>query len=134
MKRSVKALCAVLAFALLLTLGYGYLVTPKHRAVREYIPGQGNTRGDVDAAGWSAICPEFEIGATEQGIAVFKDPAAAWKQFTRLYSAQIRQVQKENRLFPLTRLTWQPYQLYGWQTSGDCGIVSRFLDIYENSY
>ena len=134
MKRGRKALSAVLAAALLLSLGYGYLVTPKHRAVQEYVPGQGNVRGNVDAAAWAELCPEFEIGATAEGIAVFKDPAAAWRQFTRLYSAQIRQVRKENRLLPLTRLTWLPYQKYGWQTSGDCAIVSRFLDIYENSY
>ena len=128
MKRGLKALSAVLAAALLLSLGCGYLVTPKHRAVQEYV------RGTVDADAWAEICPEFEIGATAEGIAVFKDPAAAWRQFTRLYSAQIRQVRKENRLLPLTRLTWLPYQKYGWQTSGDCAIVSRFLDIYENSY
>ena len=134
MKRGLKALCAGLAVALLLGLGYGCLVMPKHRAVQEYVPGQGNIRGDVDAAAWAEICPEFEIGATVEGIAVFKDPAAAWRQFTRLYSAQIRQVRKENRLLPLTRLTWQPYQKFGWQTSGDCEIVSSFLDIYENSY
>ena len=134
MKRGMKALCAVLAVALFLGLGYGRLVTPKNRPVQEYIPGQGNIRGNVDAAAWAEICPEFEIGATAEGIAVFKDPAAAWEQFTRLYSAQIRQVRKENRLIPLTRLTWLPYQKYGWQTSGDCGIVSSFLDIYENSY
>ncbi len=134
MKRGLKALSVVLAAALLLSLGCGYFVTPKHRAVQEYVPGQGNVRGNVDAAAWAEICPEFEIGATAEGIAVFKDPAAAWRQFTRLYSAQIRQVRKENRLLPLTRLTWLPYQKYGWQTSGDCAIVSRFLDIYENSY
>ena len=52
----------------------------KNPYVREYAAGEGNMKGDVDAKSFYDRDVRFEIGATADGYAVFKDPDAAREQ------------------------------------------------------
>ena len=49
----------------------------KNPATQEYIVGSGNCRGQVDTAWFLAVDDAFAIGADEDGMAVFKNPAKA---------------------------------------------------------
>ncbi|MEG1863466.1 MAG: M56 family metallopeptidase, partial [Oscillospiraceae bacterium] len=109
--------------------------------VQEYIPGQGNIRGNVDVESYEKISPDFAVGAEKYGVAVFKNPHKAFETFEVLYAEGIAYIQKENGLRPLSKNYYEAYKTYGWQmTSGtkeelaQAKFVSGFLDIYENSF
>lgn len=48
--------------------------------VGEYIIGQSNIKGTVDINYYSKISPAFEIGASQEGEAVFKNPDEAFEK------------------------------------------------------
>ena len=110
-------------------------------AVGAYAPGDGISRGNVDAASFEMIDPAFEIGRGADGVAVFKDPNAAWSVFCKKYKDAIERIGKAWDLGILNAATMEMYKTCGWQTEGademeaaENAFVTRFLDIYENSF
>lgn len=110
-------------------------------AVQEYVPGNGNIKGNVDAQELLEEDRSFEIGANSGGYAVFKHPKEAFLVMTEKYSDGIRLIRQEFGLKPLTQNNYESYKTYGWQvTEGsdeakkEASEVSAFLDIYENSF
>ncbi|MBQ8835400.1 MAG: hypothetical protein IJ001_10850 [Oscillospiraceae bacterium] len=109
--------------------------------VQEYVPGTGNILGSVDTAYYESISPDFAIGADQYGRAVYKDPHQAFQTFKMLYAEGIRFVREQEDLPPLTQATTNLYKKFGWQVTGgteeqqeQARFVTRFLDIYENSF
>ncbi len=134
-----KLISAMLLLALLASIAACNII--KNPAVKEYVPGQGNIKGNVDVSKFTEADPRFEIGATFSGEAVFKDPYEAYSALVEKYSEGISLIQTEFDLQPLTRSNYDMYKQYGSQvTTGTAEqqkqamFVSGFLDIYENSY
>lgn len=108
---------------------------------QEYVPHTSNIKGEVDAAAFLSLGPDYEIGATTNGVAVFKHPQAAFRALKTDYAAGIALIRKEHRLWPLSNATFEAYSAYGWQVAGgddaarrQAAFVSEFLDIYKNSF
>lgn len=113
----------------------------KNPYVKEYAIGQGNIKGTVDKDYYAKINADFEIGASKNGDAVFKDPDAAFNTMKELYSDGIEAIQNEFNLSSLSGNNYDDYKIYGWQVTigsdeekEQARFVSRFLDIYENSF
>ena len=107
----------------------------------EYAPGSGVIKGSVNVKKFTDIDPRFDIGANEEGYAVFKDPGAAFTVLCEKYSDAIEAIRSEFNLDPITPENYRPYGVYGWQTT-KCdekmyertSFVSGFFDIFENSF
>ncbi len=146
MKRKIGVLIIVVLLVGLGVYFYNTNSSKKDEAIinpctQEYLSGQGNIKGDVDIEKYKSISEKFDIGADENGYAVFKDPYAAFDEFEVLYSKGIEAIEKEFNLKPMTKDRFQVYKTYGWQiTKGtyeeqeQARFVTRFLDIYENSF
>ena len=113
----------------------------KHPYTQEYRTGQGNIKGNVDTDDFLRRDERFEIGADKDGNAVFKDPVNAYTALLENYAEGLELIQSEMKLEPVSRKYYQDYKTYGWQvTSGteevreQAHFVSRFFDIYENSF
>lgn len=109
--------------------------------VQEYLPGQGNILGSVNTEDYLRRSPDFAIGADRYGRAVFKDPHAAMAALQALYADGISQIQSDHQLPVLSQASCNLYKIYGWQTTSgspdvqaQAAFVSKFLDIYENSF
>lgn len=134
----LAAAAAVLIILLFLTDPVDSIRNP---AVQAYIPGTGNILGNVDTAAFEAASPDFAIGADRYGRAVFKDPHLAFQTFEKLYAEGITLIQRSKSLAPLSKENYSQYKKYGFEmTTGteaereQAAFVSRFLDIYENSF
>lgn len=108
---------------------------------QEYIPGQAGIKGDVDVREYTDIHEDFAIGANKYGDAVFKEPEKALNTLKELYPDAISLIQSDFGLAYLTTDTCQQYKLYGAQVVAgtpteqeEAHFVSKFLDVYENSY
>lgn len=130
----------ILIFWLLL-----YLTTPKYdkslSATREYIIGTSNIKGEVDTAYFLSKSPDFAIGATTNGMAVFKNPDKALKTLKKNYKDGIRIIRKEFCRINLSKRNFDCYKNLGWQVTigtkeeqEEARFISRFMDIYENSF
>ena len=113
----------------------------KNPATQEYIVGSGNCQGQVDTARFLAVDDAFAIGADEDGMAVFKNPAKALRALRTHYGEGIWAIQKEVHMIPLTPYTYYPYTMGGWEPTGvtpevkqQAHFVAGFVDIYENSF
>lgn len=109
--------------------------------VQEYVPGAPGILGSVDREYYETRSEDFAIGADKYGRAVFKDPYKAFDTFTDLYADAISRIREAHDLSPISRRNYSPYKKYGWQlTTGTeeeqeaARFVTRFLDIYENSF
>lgn len=138
-----KTVCVVILTLLLVNLCFVgpvywcyYYIPPENVWVREYEAGAEECVGQVNVMRFLAWGDEFEIGANSEGIAVFKDPFAAFRAFKRLFAEEIKAVQEEFELKPLTQFNYRQYLTFGWQCSSDLDThaVSSFFDIYENSF
>lgn len=136
-----KLTVLVLFLFLLLSLAGCGGIAAKHPSTQEYIAGQGNIKGNVNTADFLERDERFAIGATKDGIAVFKDPDGAFQALTEKYADGLALIRQEKALMPVSASNYQAYKTYGWQvTSGSqeaqsqAHFISRFFDIYENSY
>lgn len=136
MKRLIAmVLCLMLAFSL---VACGKI---KHPYEQEYVAGQGNIKGNVNTAEFLERDERFEIGATKDGYAVFKNPDDAYNALLENYSDGLVLIQNEMKLEPISQENYQDYKTYGWQvTTGSeeaqeqARFVTSFFDIYENSF
>ncbi|MBR2668364.1 MAG: hypothetical protein IKE36_01055 [Solobacterium sp.] len=113
----------------------------RHPYEQEYIAGQGNIKGNVDTAEFFERDKRFEIGATMDGYAVFKDPDKAYEALLENYSEGLKLIADEHQLSSVSKDNYQAYKKYGAQiTTGSAEaqeqahFISKFFDIYENSY
>ncbi len=116
-------------------------VTVRNPWVREYEPGAEDCIGNVDKMLYESISADFAIGADKYGRAVFKDPEKAFETMKELYADGIALIREEQDLGTLSRRNYVLYKKFGWQvTTGtalerdQAAFVTRFLDIYENSF
>ena len=131
----LSILLAMAAVALPVYLRYFHI--PAELAYsQEYIVGAEGIVGSVNTEKFLAWGDEFEIGANSEGVAVFKHPFLAFQTFKRLFAEEIKAVQEEFELKPLTQFNYRQYLTFGWQCSSDLDThaVSSFFDIYENSF
>lgn len=117
------------------------MLEEKYEYSQEYVPGQGNIQGNVDADAFLEASEDFAIGANSNGYAVFKDPDKAFATLKESYSDGIQLIQEEFDLLPFMKLNYSEYKTYGWQVTTGTGeeqeqahFVTKFLDIYENSF
>ena len=125
----------------ILLIRYGFLMDEDLKYTQLYIQGEGNIQGEVDVNSFGKLHIDFDVGANQYGIAVFKNPKKAFKRLKKEYAKGISLIQKEFHLLPFTNFTYQQYKTYGWQvTTGSkeeqkqAHFVTSFLDIYENSF
>ena len=110
----------------------------KNPAVGDYIPGI--SRGNVDTGKFTAVSPDFAVGADKNGYAVFKDPEKAYSTFLSLYGDTLGEIRERNHLAPLSERTLGLYMICAAETERSdarerekYSFVAAFLDIYENS-
>lgn len=136
----MKKIFKILALILILTAcnSQGKVKNP---ATQEYIVGTGNIKGNVDVDKYLKIDQRFEIGADKNGMAVFKEPHKAYQALTEKYTGGINLIQKEFDLEDLSETSYEAYKIYGGQVEtgteeekSQANFVSRFFDIYENSF
>lgn len=139
MKR--KALTFRMAVICLLLAGCGSAGKITHPYVQEYVPGQGNIKGNVSTEDFMERDARFEIGADKDGYAVFKNPDEAYNALLENYADGLSLIQKERKLGAISKKNYADYQIYGFQvTTGSedsqqqAHFISRFFDIYENSF
>ncbi len=132
---------AALIPLIILVIALSFIGRVKNPYVQEYVAGQGNIKGDVNVEDFYERDHRFEIGATEDGYAVFKDPDKAYAALLENYRDGLSLIQKEYKLFRISKLNYSSYQIYGWQTTTgseearqQAQFVSSFFDIYENSF
>ncbi len=142
-KHSRRFRIAVVIAIILVTgcIIYFLLISPfviRHPYVQEYTSDSG---GSVRKSEFTGISQIFDIGADENGTAVFKDPKGAFKYLRQNYSQGIDLIREEFHLKPLTQYNYQQYAMYGWQVTTEeqlareqAFFITRFLDIYENSF
>lgn len=150
MKKSViyKLVVAVVVLIVVLSIGKLYrfkddkpnIVYPYNQ---EYVAGTGNIKGDIDKQRLLNIDKRLEIGAAADGMAVFKNPHAAYDALIEKYSGAIEIIRKHYNLNELTRTDYRMYKVYGWQVPEnmydkklweETFFISGFFDIYENSF
>ncbi len=113
----------------------------KNPAVGEYEAGAEGIVGAVDKAAFEEISPDFAIGADRYGVAVFQNPRRAWETFQKLYADDLEALEELHGLKPLSAKNRDMYLVLAAQTEGQdeetterYRFVSKFLDIYENSF
>ena len=138
MKRTIVSIICLVFACSLSACANGKI---RHPYEQEYIAGQGNIKGNVDTADFYERDERFEIGATKDGYAVFKDPDQAYEALLENYSEGLKLIADEHQLNPVSKDNYQAYKKYGTQiTSGSpeaqeqACFISKFFDIYENSY
>lgn len=120
---------------------YGFIYDDDLKYTKIYINDSDDIKGDVDTISFGKIDKDFDIGANKYGIAVFKNPKEAFKTLKKKYKKGINLIKKEFNLPPLSNFTYKVYKTYGWQvTKGskkekeEALFITKFLDIYENSF
>ncbi len=133
MKKTLLLIALVLVALLLPACG----TAVKNPCTQEYVPGEGNIIGTLDPDYFDSVSPDFAIGATAEGVPVFKDPYRAFRTLKKLYAEDIRLIAQENDLPPLSQKTYMSYRDMGHQMEGATAgsrFVSAVLDIYKNSF
>ncbi len=100
----------------------------------------------VDKNKFELISSDFEIGATEEGYAVFKDPNKAFETFKVLYKEELSYVKRDNLIIlPICYSNLNKYSIYCMNSydkvleedetfANRIKFIMEFIDIYENSY
>lgn len=131
MKRKLYLLCISL-FAVLSLVGCNRKV--KHPSV--------STNGEMWVGEVTTNDDAYLLGEDASGKLVFVNPNKAYDLFAKDYEEEIQFIQKEFDLPPINkRNTYEPYKTYGSQSATTdkymrkkCLDISRFFDIYENSF
>ncbi|WP_409370018.1 hypothetical protein [Lysinibacillus sp. 38-6] len=83
----------------------------------------------------------YEIGANTDGMPIFKNTDKALEQAQIDYQEGLRAIAMEFDLEPISNSNINDYKKFGWQITvkdkhvSQQGIeISKFLDIYENSF
>lgn len=83
----------------------------------------------------------YEIGANIEGMPIFKDSKKALDQAKLDYKAGFEAVATEYNIEPISHKNYKDYKVYAWQVPiknkavQEQGVeISKFLDIYENSF
>ncbi len=105
----------------------------KYPYVQEYIVGTGNIKGKVDVEYFKKYGDAFEIGATKEGFAVFKNPKLAFKTLKKQFKDEIKEIKKEYDLGNLSQLNYDEY-VAALRADGSYSPVYHILNIYENSF
>ena len=131
----------VLCFIFVFSLTACSQVAVKHPYTQEYVAGQENIKGNVNAEDFYARDERFEIGATKDGYAVFKNPEDAYDALLENYSDGLKLIQETYDLEEVSPHNYQKYMTYGWQvTTGteeaqeQAHFITSFFDIYEGSF
>lgn len=145
MKRIILKIAAVILCIIILLGIYLYHSYPRYDKnkvyVKEYAAGAEGIVGSVDITQFGDE-PAYEIGADKNGYAVFKNPEKAFKQMKIDYEKGIKAIKEEYNLLPISKWNFRLYGVYGWQlvkTKDTAAIeqgwmISKFMDIYEDSY
>lgn len=141
MNKSLIRSIICLVAALLIAAGVGiyrhyYHIPAELACSRDYVAGEADIRGSVDPQAWLNLGTDYAIGANREGSAVFRDPAAAMSALKAEYADALEAIRTAHGLAPLSQFNYELYGTYGWQTESqaDTAFVSRFMDIYENSF
>lgn len=119
----------------------GVIIDNDLKYTQIYIAGDADIKGNVDINSFGKINIDFDVGANKYGYAVFKNPNKAFSRLKKDYKKGIELIRREFHLLPLTSFNYSSYKIYGWQVT--CGsdeekeqarFISKFLDIYENSF
>ena len=112
-----------------------------HAFTQFYMPNTSNIKGDINIEEFISISPDFAIGANKYGYAVFINPDKAFARLLKNYERGINLIKKEFKLGKLSKNNFTSYEIYGAQvTTGtdeekkEAKMISRILDIYENSF
>lgn len=134
---AAATVCIILAAALLTNPGTAI----RNPAVQEYTPGAPGIQGSVDKAAFESLSESYAIGTDRNGRAVFKDPFAAFDTMTTQCADGLALMRETFELPPITRRDFDSYKVYGFQAIDgseqareQASFVTRFLDIYENSF
>ena len=84
----------------------------------------------------------YLIGANSEGLPILHNPDLAWEAMLSDYADGLKAIQNSFDLAEITKEDFGFYKAYGMQiddaysaeTIEQCKDVSRFLDIYENSF
>lgn len=109
--------------------------------VKEYVVGDEGILGNVDISDLGNNSA-YDIGADKDGYAVFKNPDKAFKQMQKDYALGLEAIKREYNLFSISDVNWKEYGTYGWQltettdteTIRQAIMITKFMDIYENSF
>ena len=149
LKKKRKRILIITSVLLIIVLGITYLVwhfsQPKYSDslafTQEYIPDEGNIKGDIDTARYVALSQDFAIGANQYGYAVFIDNDKEFLRLKKDYKKGIQLIKEEFHCPTLSKNNFICYLNLGIQvTTGtkeeqeQAHFVSSFLDIYANSF
>lgn len=131
----------VIFFSRTILIKKGFIMDSNLQYTQSYISGYNNIKGDVDIIEYQKRSVDFDIGANKYGYAVFKNPKKALKRLKSDYKKGIALISREYHLLPLTSFNYKSYMTYGWQVNTgtkeeqeEAHFVTRFLDIYDNSF
>ena len=68
----------------MLLVQYGFAYDDNLKYSQIYISGEENIKGDVDINEFGKINIDFDIGANNYGIAVFKNPQKAFERLKKI--------------------------------------------------
>lgn len=75
---------------ILLVFSSGYFFEIDNKYIKEYEPGVGNIKGNVNIQYYRNLGKEFEIGANTHGYAVYKHPKQAAKKLEEMFPDAIK--------------------------------------------
>lgn len=143
-KKFLIITASVIVILILGIMAFGFLdndYNPDKKWVKEYVVGADGIVGSVDVSDLGDNSA-YDIGANKDGYAVFKNPGKAFKQMKEDYDQGLEAIQAEYNLSSISNINWKEYGTYGWQlteTTDEEAIrqaiqITKFLDIYENSF
>lgn len=141
MSKKVKVIIILICVFCVCIFGYLYYNKPAYsKIVGEWENKDGSITGTEMAKDFGDS-KAYEIGANINGKPIFKNHNKAFRKLKKDYKKGIKAIQKEFKLWMLTRFNWKMYGVYGCQLTTDDdelrkqgSIISQFFDIYENSF
>ena len=117
-----------------------FLTNPRTNGDPAEVVGKYDT-GSLGGAFVTSGNPAYEIGVNIYGMPVFADTDAAFVAILTDCADGFAYLSKEFDLPAVTKWNYEDYKTYGWQAGAEdevalkqCMEISRFFDIYENSF